>query len=179
MPKIERWKLIGVPSWPMGGKDLAATLGVKHRALLAYLLMATEPIERDRLAAILWPESEPAKALHSLRQVLVDIRNALGEGESERLLSTGRLIAFGQDGIQTDLAEFEKLEHSGGAADSVLNILQGPLLEGLHARSDAFEAQLTSWRDSFASRALDLIDNTIVATSPSDSEEVVDALEEG
>ena len=125
MPEIARWKLLGAPSWPLNGKDLATTLGVKHRALLAHLIMEPEPIERDRLATILWPESESAKALHSLRQALVDLRNALGQKESKRLLAEGRLVAFEQYGIETDLAEFEKLENFGGTAESVQEVLRG------------------------------------------------------
>ena len=177
MPEIARWKLIGAPSWPLNGKDLATTLGVKHRALLAQLLIESEPIERDRLATMLWPDSEPSRALHSLRQALVGLRNTLGQEESKRLLAEGRLVAFEQNNIETDLAEFEKLEHFGGTAENVQEVLRGQLLEGLDGKSAEFQKQLESWRSLFAERALRVIDDTIVATSDTGGE-TLNALEE-
>src|ERR1700734_1678586 len=50
----------------------------KARALLAYLALSESRLEsRERLAGLLWPDTDEYKARASLRQVVLDIREGL------------------------------------------------------------------------------------------------------
>ncbi|PUB81427.1 MAG: hypothetical protein DBP02_18280 [gamma proteobacterium symbiont of Ctena orbiculata] len=52
----------------------------KAKALLAWLALHQEkPQPRDRLALLLWEESNDAQARHSLRQALSGLRKVLGD----------------------------------------------------------------------------------------------------
>lgn len=52
----------------------------KVLALLAYLAHAAGPVDRVELARRFWPASDEARAKHSLRQALSELRSVLGEG---------------------------------------------------------------------------------------------------
>jgi len=55
----------------------------KLRALLAYLaLEAAQPVRRDKLAGLLWPDQTNQSALDSLRQALSRLRQTLGDRQS-------------------------------------------------------------------------------------------------
>ncbi len=63
------------PDGPVGG---AATRG-KHLSLLALLARSGGTgVSRDRIALLLWPESEPERARHSVDQAIYTLRRALG-----------------------------------------------------------------------------------------------------
>ncbi len=55
----------------------------KATALLAYLAVATRPVARDELAALLWPESDEAAARGALRRTLSVLNAAVGVGGLE------------------------------------------------------------------------------------------------
>ena len=60
----------------------------KSRGLLAYLALDMRRAHaRDRLAALLWPDSGEMQARTSLRQALTALRRALGEG-ADALIAT-------------------------------------------------------------------------------------------
>ncbi|MGF1506892.1 MAG: BTAD domain-containing putative transcriptional regulator [Anaerolineae bacterium] len=64
----------------LGGEPVTARLSDRGRALLVYLMLeADRPHPRDQLAAMLWPDSDPSNALHSLRQALSGLRKAIGD----------------------------------------------------------------------------------------------------
>ncbi len=55
----------------------------KLRALLAYLaLEAAQPVRREKLAGLLWPDQTDQSALDSLRQALSRLRQAIGDRQS-------------------------------------------------------------------------------------------------
>jgi len=57
----------------------------KLRALLAYLaLEAAQPVRREKLAALLWPDQSEKSAQDNLRQALSRLRQVVGDRESER-----------------------------------------------------------------------------------------------
>ena len=56
----------------------------KVRALLAYLVMESDrPVQREKLAALLWPEASQQSAHSGLRQALSKLRRTLRDRESE------------------------------------------------------------------------------------------------
>ena len=61
----------------------------KGKALLAYLMVTARPHSRERLAAMLWPESDGSRARASLRRVLYHLNQNAGE---ELLVTTGDTI---------------------------------------------------------------------------------------
>ncbi len=73
-------KLLGPPSLSLPGPaGEQPPPGIKGVALLAYLTLEPGSHTRDELAALLWGESPEAAARGSLRQVLLLIRQNLGE----------------------------------------------------------------------------------------------------
>jgi DNA-binding SARP family transcriptional activator/predicted ATPase len=59
----------------------------KLRALLAYLtLEAAQPVHREKLAGLLWPDQSDQSAQDSLRQALSRLRQAIGDRQSDHPL---------------------------------------------------------------------------------------------
>jgi DNA-binding SARP family transcriptional activator len=117
----------------------------KGRALLAYLAThLNESHSRDRLAMLLWEDAEEDLARTSLRQALAALRKAL---PSPILRADTDSIAL--DGaVATDLAELRQALASSTMADvrRIVDCYRGDLLEGLDARSAAFEDWLSQER---------------------------------
>jgi predicted ATPase/DNA-binding SARP family transcriptional activator len=65
------------------GEEVTTSLSRRACLVLAILaLREGRPIERWRLAGMVWPESPDATALHNLRQTLSPMRNALGPAKN-------------------------------------------------------------------------------------------------
>jgi TolB-like protein/DNA-binding SARP family transcriptional activator/Flp pilus assembly protein TadD len=83
---------------------------------------------RERLAALLWPESDEARARHGLRDALHAIRRALGPG----VVPCGaRLLRLDPAVVVSDVHCFAQALGSGRLADAV-QAYGGPLLDGFH-----------------------------------------------
>src|SRR6201988_4146012 len=60
----------------------------KGRGRLGYLATQVgRPISRERLSDLLWPYQGSEQARHSLRNCLLELRKALGEGAKHHLLA--------------------------------------------------------------------------------------------
>src|SRR3974390_3858197 len=58
----------------------------KARALMAYLAaQGGRPVSRERLSDLLWPYQGSEQARHSLRNCLLELRKALGQGAARYL----------------------------------------------------------------------------------------------
>ena len=80
-------------------------LARRRKELVLIALLAHEspsPIARRELMQLLWPERDEARARHSLRQALSDLRRVLGDS----LQLTADHVALGAETITTDAAEF-------------------------------------------------------------------------
>jgi serine/threonine-protein kinase len=115
-----------------GGEDDHPILRQPKRvALLAYLAMGPEGSfrRRDSLIGLFWPESNPDRARHSLRQALYVLRKEVGA----RALRTRGDEEVGIDPavIACDAARFEILAHSGRAA-AAMEQYGGELLPGFY-----------------------------------------------
>src|SRR6516164_4830497 len=76
----------------------------KARALLAYLALSESGREsRERLAGLLWPDTTEHNARASLRQVLLDVREALGSFGGSALTSGRHEVELVKDAIELDL----------------------------------------------------------------------------
>jgi DNA-binding SARP family transcriptional activator/tetratricopeptide (TPR) repeat protein len=77
----------------------------KAVALLAVLAITGREQSRDRLAALLWPESDTARARGSLRRTLSVTAAAMGEG----LAITRTTVALRPERVRVDVTDFEAL----------------------------------------------------------------------
>lgn len=132
-------RLLGPPMIEQDGAGRQAPRGQKPWALLALLLLSTEPLSRERLADLLFTDADDPLA--SLRWNLAELRRALGpdaklEGDPVRL------------GLPPD-AEVDVRRLAAGSAAEALTVagLGRDLLEGIQpVVHPAFEAWLLAER---------------------------------
>lgn len=118
----------------------------RRLALLALLALARgRPITRDKLIALLWPESPPERARHQLSDAVYIVRGALGE---DVVRSAGDELALNPDAIASDVGTFERLLDEG-RPEAAVEQFAGPLLDGFHL-SEA--AEFERWLDAERAR---------------------------
>ncbi len=130
----------------------------KARALLAYLAFRPGLAHsRDELADLLWATSGDEQARGSLRRTLSDLRKSLADGAW--LVSDGDTLALQPNGVEVDVAAFERLAADGGPAalEQAATLYQGELLAGFGLREQAFEEWLRSERQRLRQLALDTL----------------------
>jgi DNA-binding SARP family transcriptional activator len=100
----------------------------RHRlALLTLLALAPGRCStRDRLMALLWPESDAERARQLLNQAVYQLRKALGE---DAVLSAGDELRLNVDVVEADAASFDEAVARGDPAGAAA-MYQGPLLDG-------------------------------------------------
>jgi DNA-binding SARP family transcriptional activator len=74
-----RLSVLGPPELVRTDGSSAGLAPGKTLAVLVYLAHATSPPSRAELARLFWPNSEPSKARHSVRQTLSLLRKVVGE----------------------------------------------------------------------------------------------------
>jgi DNA-binding SARP family transcriptional activator len=149
MPRVLLELFGGFQLYSAGRNPIVLTAR-KPRALLAYLALDLRRAHgRDRLAALLWPDSSEMQARTSLRQALTALRRALGDGADELIAADVESVALARDGFELDVADFER-GIGLGTADSLqssLALYRGDLLEGVSAESASFEQWLAAERE--------------------------------
>jgi DNA-binding SARP family transcriptional activator/TolB-like protein/Tfp pilus assembly protein PilF len=111
-------------------------------ALLALLAAAGDRgMSRDKLVAVLWPESGDERARHVLAQTLYAIRRELTDGV---VVSTGGDLRLNPDAIASDRAEFASALARKDFATAVA-LYVGPFLDGFFI-TDAPEFE--RWADN-------------------------------
>lgn len=132
----------------------------KSKALFAWLAINPD-IEhpREKLAALLWPDSEEAAARHSLRQALADLRKIIPV-ESEVLNTSKDFISLNSTHIEIDVQNFLKALSRGDSEslDYAIELYSGEFLEGCNPHSDMFEEWGMVYRNDFNERATVAID---------------------
>jgi DNA-binding SARP family transcriptional activator/tetratricopeptide (TPR) repeat protein len=110
--------------------DLIHFRSRKHFALLVYLALNAERAHRrERLAGLLWSDSEDSKARHSLSQALYAIRRLLDDA----VKIEGEDLEFTSDGLWVDAVEMERQLESGSAG-AAADLCRGEFLEGFWVR---------------------------------------------
>jgi DNA-binding SARP family transcriptional activator/tetratricopeptide (TPR) repeat protein/type II secretory pathway predicted ATPase ExeA len=84
----------------------------KAVALLALVSMAEQPLSRDRLAAMFWPDSDDERARGALRRTL----SVTAAGVGDALVVTRATVAAEKSHIQVDAVEFRRLLGRGDLA---------------------------------------------------------------
>lgn len=111
------------------GRQVARLSQRRGEAALALLAVAGElGCSRDRLAAMLWPESSQSMARHSLRDVLYGLRQAV---DRELTLSIGDRVTLNASVLSTDVGRFAVARVAGRLPEAVQQY-HGPFLDGFH-----------------------------------------------
>jgi predicted ATPase/DNA-binding SARP family transcriptional activator len=101
--------------------------------LLALLILHhSREVEREWLAALLWPESSAQQAAYNLRRNLTDLRRVLGP-DADRLHSpTFRTLRLDLEGAEVDLIAFDAAvaRRDADSLEEAVSLYRGPLLEG-------------------------------------------------
>ncbi len=121
----------------------------KGRALFAFLATrAGESHSRDRLARLLWEDTDEELARTSLRQSLAALRRSLPDAARTVLRADTESVGLDAAAVAIDLEDLRHALATGTTADvaAILRHYRGELLDGLDARSAAFEDWLSQER---------------------------------
>jgi serine/threonine-protein kinase len=135
----------------LGGASLvgnAANAPVQRHQLALLALLATAPSargSRDKIIALLWPESPPSMARHSLNVALHGLRKALGEGV---IRSVGADLQLDFTVLPCDVARFSEHVTAGDRAGAVA-LYGGPFMDGFYL--DGAE-EFERWQESERAR---------------------------
>jgi DNA-binding SARP family transcriptional activator len=150
-------QLFGPFAVRVNGAPLPRLRTRKGEWLLALLVLrAGRVVDRDWLAASLWPESPKTAALVNLRTSLLDVRRALGP-EADRLRSpTTRTLSLDLAGAEVDLVAFDAAiaRHDPASLEQAVELYRGPLLEGC---SEEWAFQERQRREQACLRALETL----------------------
>lgn len=139
-----------------GGAILSVLAAPKRLAFLSYLALARpgEFHRRDSLLALFWPESAERQARTSLRNMLFELRQALGR---DVLVNRGAgEVGLEKDRLRCDAWAFAEAAEAG-RLEEALELYRGDLLEGFHAPSVSagFEHWLDGERDRLRRMAVE------------------------
>ncbi|KPK77161.1 MAG: hypothetical protein AMS25_16890, partial [Gemmatimonas sp. SM23_52] len=132
----------------------------KHFALLIYLaLNADRAHRRERLAGLLWSDSEESKARHSLSQALYAVRRLLDDA----VRIEGEDLELRPDGLWVDAVELERLLAADDPA-AAADLYRGEFLEGFWIRgAQGFEEWAGHQRARLAAVARDALRQTVAS----------------
>lgn len=156
MTRLQLRLLGGFEVRDSGGQPVAFARK-KAEAVLAYLaLRPGQPQRRDAIASLLWGDASDEKARHSLRQVLVSLRQTLARAESQPLREQADTVTLDPAALEVDVCSFERLLADGtpdALAEASL-LYRGELLAGIGVHEPAFEDWLLSERERMREQAI-------------------------
>lgn len=134
----ERLELLGGLRLVVGDRTVTDFKTRKIASLLAYLgFHGPRPVSRERLAGLLWPDSDPPAAATSLRSALYSLSKILGSAD---LLCATRTSVSLHPRVSVDARELFAAFNVAASADieeaeiaaltTVISLYKGPLLEG-------------------------------------------------
>ncbi len=151
---VSLWRFLGDISIPGSNGDLAPHLGKKPIALLACLTLAREGVGRDELAALLWPDPDPSRSRHNLRQCLLSLRIAFEEGFDGIFEISDDRLALNHAAIEVDTRRLLEIDAGKVApAGELLDLCRGPFLRGLTTRAQPFDDWASAQRDRLTAAA--------------------------
>jgi DNA-binding SARP family transcriptional activator len=132
----------------------------KAQALLAYLgLQPGHAHQRDKLAALLWGETNEQHARDGFRHALVTLRKSLGGVRPEAVHVEGQTLALNPAAVEVDVATFQQRVAAGtpGALEQAAELYRGDLLFGFTVSEPLFEAWLVAERERLREMALEAL----------------------
>jgi serine/threonine-protein kinase len=157
-----RLRTFGGLTLARGEESLTGAATQRRRlALLALLAVARQAgLSRDKVQGILWPESDAARARHSLNQLLYAQRRQF---DSESLFSGQKTLRLNPAVIWTDIGAFEDALDRG-EPEAAVGLYRGPFLDGFFLGDAAeFEQWAEAQKERLARRVLEV--TTSVARS--------------
>lgn len=154
-------RLLGPPVIEVDGRPLRVDTR-KAVALLAILAVEGGPQRRDRLASLLWPDSDPPRAAGAFRRTLSVLNSALGDGV---LHADRRDVSLMPGAVTVDVARFGGLvaqvaAHGHGSApvcrgcaaslEEAVGLHRADFLAGFGLRDTAeFEDWQAGWTERY------------------------------
>lgn len=141
-PRTVHVRVLGGLEVFVDGSEASGFLARRLQAAVLAYLAVERSATRDRLTALLWPDSDDSSARHSLSQVLYELKGTFGpswlQAAGDRLRATDR--------VEADTVEF--MDAVGRKAlDEALSLYRGSFLEGVYLRDTvAFEQWVDAWR---------------------------------
>lgn len=129
----------------------------KAEALIAYLSLAPgQSSSRERLAALLWGESDQGRARQSLRQAIFALTKALAQRDLSLLRLESQAVRLAENAIYVDAIEFDRLIADGSktALTRASELYTGELLSGFSVEEPEFEQWLQATRSVYQDTAL-------------------------
>ncbi|MCB0188040.1 MAG: AAA family ATPase, partial [Caldilineaceae bacterium] len=156
--------LFGSPTITVQGEPLTINR-FQIRAFLLRLAAQEEPVARDQLAQLFWPELDDARARRHLTQLLSHVRRTLPL--PKLLLQTPAHVQLNQTQIRSDVVAFKQLiaesERAAGATlqqavEFAIELYCGPFLDGISVPDlPDYELWLETERAWLERRYLDLL----------------------
>ncbi|HEV8399310.1 MAG TPA: BTAD domain-containing putative transcriptional regulator [Gemmatimonadales bacterium] len=141
---IEGIRLRTLGTLSLAGSDkqgLKALVSQPKRAVLLVYLAVARPKglhRRDTLLALLWPDSDQARARHALSQLVYQLRRTLG---AEAIVSEGdEAMGVAQERVWCDVHAFDAAVEERRWADA-LELYHGDFLTGVHLADAAPELE--------------------------------------
>jgi TolB-like protein/Flp pilus assembly protein TadD len=146
-----------------GNEPLAFT-GKKGLAIIAYLTRCPGmTATRERLADLLWSDSDGEHSRNSLRQTLSVLRHDLSSVGANILHSNKDAIGVDAGSIDSDVAILESVPsaHSVSQLEKAISVYAGPFLDGFFAGSGAFDDWVAAEREKFLNLAIDSLERLV------------------
>ncbi|MFC3285156.1 AAA family ATPase [Litchfieldella rifensis] len=155
----EQLSLFGHFSLTLGEDSLTQFSYDKVKALLVYLLLHKQPVNRATLAELLWPDQGLSSGRTNLRHALHCLRQSLGDEADQVLVVTRQTIAFRfPEGWRFDLHELQSLLEASPDIATLATVLEryrGDLVEELQLSACAeFQRWLLRVRNEWRQRVI-------------------------
>jgi DNA-binding SARP family transcriptional activator/TolB-like protein len=150
----------------------------RRKALAVLVFVAARsprPVRRAELADLFWGERDESRARHSLRQSLLLLRRAVGDG----LQLDAETVTLAADAVAFDLASFHTALDEGRPADAVA-LWHGDFLPGLEdSGGESFRAWLEAEREHARRRLADALQQLVAqASAAGDRPRLLELLEQ-
>jgi len=144
--------LLGTSQIALDGRPIAYFRSINVQGILIYLaLQPTQPVSRDVLAALFWPDETQNCARANLRQSLYQLRTLLGDIKSPQrpfFLITRHAVQLNPQGdYAVDVHQFLSAIENHDLQTAV-SLYEGELLPGFACNSAQFENWLCQERES-------------------------------
>jgi DNA-binding SARP family transcriptional activator len=128
----------------------------KAKALLAMLARQPGAFQsREKLAAVLWPESPEPQSRDSLRQSLKLLRRTLSDHSRDIIVGNADSLALAPSKIWVDVSQFEQFADAGDvdALEKAAELYKGDFLANLVPPSEPFDEWVKLERTKLRERA--------------------------
>lgn len=133
-----------------------------RKAAALFAVLARHPgrrQDRERLTALLWPDSPTDAARTSLRQSLKQLRQALAADDGQIVKTEGDTLSLDSDSVDVDVARFECAYRSADHGDlaDLARVYRGDFLEGFSSVADPFDEWVELERMQLREQAADAL----------------------